>query len=54
MEDNQNINSKAIGGRHLSSYVLGFKDIDRTEIMSVGGKGANLEAHSRKRNRRIY
>lgn len=42
MEDNQNINSKAKGGRHMSSYVLGFKDIDKTKIMSVGGKGANL------------
>lgn len=38
----------------MSSYVLGFKDIDKTKIMSVSGKGANLEAHSRKRNRRIY
>jgi rifampicin phosphotransferase len=26
----------------MSSYVLGFQDIDRTKIMMVGGKGANL------------
>src|ERR1700731_2316014 len=26
----------------MSSYVLGFQDIDRTKIMVVGGKGANL------------
>jgi len=26
----------------VSSYVLGFQDIDKTKIMVVGGKGANL------------
>ena len=26
----------------MSSYVLGFRDIDKTNIMMVGGKGANL------------
>jgi rifampicin phosphotransferase len=26
----------------MSSYVFGFEDIDRTKIMVVGGKGANL------------
>src|SRR5580700_2790787 len=26
----------------MSSYVLGFQDIDKTQIMLVGGKGANL------------
>jgi pyruvate,water dikinase len=26
----------------MSSYVLGFPDIDKTKIMAVGGKGANL------------
>jgi rifampicin phosphotransferase len=26
----------------MSSYVFGFEDIDRTKIMAVGGKGANL------------
>ncbi len=26
----------------MSSYVLGFQDIDRTKLMVVGGKGANL------------
>ena len=30
------------GGKRLSSYVLGFQDIDKTKIMVVGGKGANL------------
>ncbi len=26
----------------MSSFVLGFKDIDKTKLMVVGGKGANL------------
>lgn len=26
----------------MSSFVLGFQDIDKTKIMVVGGKGANL------------
>src|SRR6266480_2357178 len=26
----------------MSSYVLGFQDIDQTKLMVVGGKGANL------------
>lgn len=26
----------------MSSYVLGLQDIDRTQLMAVGGKGANL------------
>src|SRR3979409_768364 len=26
----------------MSSYVLGFQDMDKTKIMVVGGKGANL------------
>lgn len=26
----------------MNSYVLGFKDIDKTKFMLVGGKGANL------------
>ena len=26
----------------MSSYVLGFQDIDRTKLCVVGGKGANL------------
>jgi phosphoenolpyruvate synthase/pyruvate phosphate dikinase len=30
------------GGKRMSSYVLGFHDIDKTTIMMVGGKGANL------------
>jgi rifampicin phosphotransferase len=29
-------------GTRVSSYVLGFQDIDKTKIMVVGGKGANL------------
>jgi len=32
----------AKGGKHMSSYVLGFQDIDKTKLMVVGGKGANL------------
>lgn len=31
----------------MSSYVLGFQDIDRTQLMVVGGKGANLGELSR-------
>jgi pyruvate,water dikinase len=31
----------------MSSYVLGFKEIDRTNLMAVGGKGANLGELSR-------
>ena len=31
----------------MSSYVLGFQDIDKTRIMVVGGKGANLGELSR-------
>lgn len=34
-------------GRHMSSYVLGFKNIDKTKLMAVGGKGANLGELSR-------
>ena len=26
----------------MSSYVLSFQDIDKTKLMVVGGKGANL------------
>jgi rifampicin phosphotransferase len=29
-------------GKNMSSYVLGFQDIDKTKLMVVGGKGANL------------
>jgi rifampicin phosphotransferase len=32
----------AKGGKHMSSYVLGFQDIDNTKLMVVGGKGSNL------------
>ncbi|MEG3899154.1 phosphoenolpyruvate synthase [Microcoleus sp. SVA1_B6] len=32
----------ATGGKYMSSYVLGFQEIDKTKIMVVGGKGANL------------
>ncbi len=31
----------------MSSYVLGFRDIDKTKLMVVGGKGANLGELSR-------
>ncbi|EDK34583.1 Phosphoenolpyruvate synthase-related protein [Clostridium kluyveri DSM 555] len=34
-------------GRHMSSYVFGFKNIDKTKLMAVGGKGANLGELSR-------
>lgn len=30
------------GGKHMSFYVFGFQDIDKTKLMVVGGKGANL------------
>src|SRR5436190_23844217 len=30
------------GGKNMSAYVLGFQDIDKTKLMIVGGKGANL------------
>jgi pyruvate,water dikinase len=30
------------GGKRMSSYVLGFEDIDKTKIMVAGGKGSNL------------
>jgi rifampicin phosphotransferase len=30
------------GRKYMGSYVLGFQDIDKTELMVVGGKGANL------------
>ena len=31
----------------MGSYVLGFQEIDRTKLMLVGGKGANLGELSR-------
>src|SRR5437870_10788816 len=31
----------------MSSYVIGFQDIDKTKLMVVGGKGANLGELSR-------
>src|SRR3954463_6854956 len=31
----------------MSSYVLGFQDVDKTKLMIVGGKGANLGELSR-------
>jgi rifampicin phosphotransferase len=37
----------AKGGKQMSSYVLGFQDIDKTKLMVVGGKGANLGELSR-------
>src|SRR5689334_22874438 len=36
-----------IGGNNMGSYVLGFQDIDKTKLMVVGGKGANLGELSR-------
>ncbi len=32
----------AKGDKNMSSYTLGFQDIDKTKLMLVGGKGANL------------
>src|SRR5436190_21807313 len=37
----------AKGGKNMSSYVLSFQDIDKTKLMIVGGKGANLGELSR-------
>jgi len=31
----------------MNSYVLGFQEIDKTMLMVVGGKGANLGELSR-------
>jgi pyruvate,water dikinase len=31
----------------MSTYVLGFQDIDKTKLMEAGGKGANLGELSR-------
>lgn len=31
----------------MNPYVLGFQEIDKTKLMIVGGKGANLGALSR-------
>jgi len=27
---------------YMNTYVLGFQEIDKTKLMMVGGKGANL------------
>ncbi len=37
----------------MNPYVLGFRDIDRTELMIVGGKGANLGELSRTEGIRV-
>ena len=37
----------------MSSYVLGFQDIDKKKIMLVGGKGANLGELSRIEGRHV-
>jgi pyruvate,water dikinase len=37
----------ATGGKHMSPYVLGLQEIDRTQLTLVGGKGANLGELSR-------
>src|SRR5256886_6849286 len=37
----------AKGGKRMSFFVLGFQDIDKTKLMVVGGKGANLGELSR-------
>jgi pyruvate,water dikinase len=41
------ITSSITGGKRMSSFVLGFQDIDKTKRMVVGGKGANLGELSR-------
>ena len=28
--------------KNMSSYILGFQEIDKTKLAMVGGKGANL------------
>ena len=33
--------------KNMSSYILGFQEIDKTKLAMVGGKGANLEELSR-------
>ena len=43
----------AKGGKNMSSYVLGFQDIDQTKRMVVGGKGANLGELSRMEGIRV-
>src|SRR5271165_5029796 len=37
----------------MSSFVLGFQDIDKTKLMVVGGKGANLGELSRIKGIRV-
>src|SRR5207342_3122233 len=34
-------------GRRMGSYVLGFQEIDQTQVAIVGGKGAHLGELSR-------
>jgi phosphoenolpyruvate synthase/pyruvate phosphate dikinase len=34
------VNKKA--EKNINTYILGFKEIDRSKLMIVGGKGANL------------
>ena len=35
------------GGERMDRYVLGFREIDQTQVAVVGGKGANLGELSR-------
>src|SRR2546430_2710022 len=35
------------GEKHMSPFILSFQDIDKTKLMVVGGKGANLGELSR-------
>jgi rifampicin phosphotransferase len=37
----------------MSIYILGFQDIDKTNLMVVGGKGANLEELSKMKGIRV-
>jgi hypothetical protein len=41
------------GDKNMSSYVLSFQDIDKTKLMVVGGKGANLEELAKIEGRRV-
>src|SRR5687767_6169957 len=43
----QQINSTANNRSIMSSYILGFQEIDKTTLAMVGGKGANLGELSR-------
>ena len=39
--------SVRMAGERMGCYVLGFQEIDQTQVAVVGGKGAHLEELSR-------